>query len=282
MKKMLLVLSVALMAPTMAEAQISADRLGPCSAGEVQVCHKSVDGSWWPMIVRGDPAWDCSIESDAPIALQCVDAAYVCGLAKNDCRDLGERWRWSESTCDCVYQGRRERDGGQGGGNDGGSSTFGAGVAVAVPRCTETDLSRLAAELDRIWEARTVVEDFGPLQDRAVEVYSILVECDDGSPESRRLIDLAANMAAAFEEADPAAPDYTDELGAIRDEIAGIEINPVVVPAPEEENWCTDTVAGVFTCIVLPVVVIGTGLGVGGALLYDYLDDGSPNGILHW
>jgi hypothetical protein len=230
------------------------------------------------MIVRGDPAWDCSVETDSQVVLQCVNAAHVCGLAKDDCRDLGERWRWSESTCDCIYQGRRSGDGNGGGGD----VIIGQGVAVAVPRCTETDLARLAAELERIWEARLVVEDFGPLQERTAEVYGTLVSCDDGSPEARRLIELSANMVEAFEEADPAFPDYGDEFQSIRDQIAGLEDRPIVVIPSEEENWCTDTTAGVFVCIVLPTDVILTGIGVGAAVLYDYVDDGSPDGFIHW
>jgi hypothetical protein len=286
MKKFLMfVVSVAALAPTLAVAdEAVADRLH-CGAAEMQVCTTPAsDGSGFLVLTdsRARARTDCDVSQPRGVDLRCVAESDVRTAEQAACAQLGEPWRWSMRHERCYQHVERHDDGGSGNGNagSGGNINIGQGLAVAVPRCTDVDRARLAAELDRIWNDRLVVEEFAPLQQRATEIYGTLVACDDGSAESRRLIDLAANMVASLEPGSPAYPDYTEDFEGIRELIAGIDVNPIVVqPSDEEENWCTDTVAGVFTCIILPVVVIGTGIGVGGALLYDHYDDDSANGV---
>ncbi len=280
MKNVLFVMFAMFCAPAIARAQV-ANQLH-CEGGEVQVCTApTADGGWHVLFdERARPRFDCDVATDTGVDLRCVDAEQVCADAKQVCEGLRGDWRWSERRCRC-YQHASEptttpltRT----------SPTPQPPVVVSVQHCTDVDRARLSEELDRIWEARLVVEDFGPLRERTVEVYGLLVQCDDGSPESRRLIELAENMIAALEPDDPLFPDYySDDLELIREEIAGLNDRPVEVnvEVEPEENWCTDTHTGRFVCIALPIIA-GLAAIAGGVILYDYLDDGSADGIIHW
>jgi hypothetical protein len=284
------VVSVAMfMAPTLAAAQgVAADRL-VCGPDQTQVCTTpDAEGNGFSVLTdaRARARTDCDVSQPRGVALRCVPDADVLTAEQAACTQLGEPWRWSTRHERCYQHVDPPRGGDSGSGSDGGcsgSSTCGSGVAVAVPRCTETDRTRLAAELDRIWEARTVVENFDPLQERATEVYGVLVECDDGTAESRRLIELAANMVASLDESDPASPppphDYHDEFDLVHDHLDRLDLEGTEA----EENWCTDTDAGRFVCIALPII-LGVGAivvgGVCGAGLCEE-DPGLPDHIFY-
>lgn len=275
----------ALCVPAIAEAQV-ANQLH-CDAGEVQVCTAPTEGGDWHVLfdTRARPRFDCDVSTDTGVDLRCVDADQVCRDAKQVCEGLRGDWRWSERRCRCYQHVDRPRESGSSGsgGGSGGTGGGNTNVTVAVQTCDANDFAELEREMDQLERDLTVVTELHPLQLRAAAIYSRLLECDDGSAEATRLISRAAQLIANFEpEAAPAPHDYTDQLELIREEIASLENRPVEVNVTEEENWCTDTAAGVFTCIILPTAILLTGIGVGTAVLYDYLDDGSADGIIRW
>lgn len=276
--------------PTLASAQV-ADRLH-CDAGKVQVCTApTADGGWNVLFdTHARPRFDCDVATETGVDLRCVDADQVCQDAKQVCEGLNGDWRWSERRCRCYQHVEQEREGGSGSGDSGGGGNGNGGgsgggdtnVTVVVQTCDATDFAELSEEMDQIDRDLQVVAEMHPLQLRATAVYSRLLECDDGSAEATRLIGRAAQMIANFEPEPTSFPDYySDDLTLIREEIAGLNDRPIVVNVKPEENWCTDTHAGRFVCIALPII---TGLAAiaGGVILYDYLDDGSADGIIRW
>jgi hypothetical protein len=293
MKNFVFAMSVAILvvAPMTTSAQVATSL--HCDAGEVQVCTApTTDGSWEVLFdTHARPRFDCDVATDTGVDLRCVDANTVCADAKKACEGLNGDWRWSERRCRCYQHVERDREGGSGSGSGGSGSGNGNGgqgggdtnVTVVVQTCDASDFAELSEELDQIDRDLTVVAELHPLQLRATAVYSRLLECDDGSAEATRLISRAAQMIANFEPEAETPHDYTDQLELIREEIAGLDDRPVEVNVnmEPEENWCTDTHTGRFVCIALPII---TGLAAiaGGVILFDYLDDGSADGIIHW
>jgi len=276
MKKMTLFLFGMLCVPAYATAQeVVADRLH-CDAGEVQVCTKPTpDGNFLVMFdEKARPMYDCSVATDAGVDLRCVPETYVCEQAHEKCDELDGDWRWSERRCRCYQHVAREGGSGNGGGGSGGGNT---NVTVVVQTCNAQDFTELSEEMDQIERDIQVVAEVHPLQLRATEVYSRLLECDDGSAEATRLISRSAKLIANFEpERAPAPHDYTDDLEGIRVTIASLNSRPVVVNVEPEGNYCTDTATGRWWCIGFPIVMGALAIA-GGVILFDYLDDGSPD-----
>jgi hypothetical protein len=284
MKKMTLFLfGMLLCVPAYATAQEVVAGAVHCDAGEVQVCTKPTpDGNFLVMFdEKARPMYDCSVSTDAGVDLRCVPETYVCEKAHEKCDELVGDWRWSERRCRCYQHVDRPRDDG-GSGNGGGGNGGSTNVTVVVQTCDSSDFAELDEEMDRIERDLPVVAELHPLQLRATEVYSRLLECDDGSAEATRLIGRAAQLIANFEpERSPAPHDYTNDLERIRETIAGLNDRPVVVEVQPAQNWCTDTHAGRWWCIAFPIL-LGIGAAIAIPVVYDYLDDGSADGIINW
>lgn len=271
--------------PAIAEAQVATSL--HCEGGEVQVCTApTTDGGWQILFdTHARPRFDCDVSTDTGVDLRCVDANQVCADAKQVCEGLNGDWRWSERRCRCYQHVDRPRESGSSGsgGGSGGQGGGNTNVTVVVQACGPDDFAELSREMDQLERDLTVVTELHPLQLRATAIYSRLLECDDGSTEATSLISRAARLIANFEPEAETPHDYTDQLELIREEIAGLDNRPVEVNVnvEPEENWCTDTHTGRFVCIALPII---TGLAAiaGGVILYDYLDDGSADGIIHW
>ncbi len=294
MKKFLTIVAASMFMAPLASAQlVEADAVN-CGPGEVQVCMELQGGIYKVMFDdRNRPLYDCSIPAEGGISLRCKPEDEVLLAAREHCEGLGGDWRWSRRHLRCYEHVAepRQPDNSAGSGNAGngsgggcnGSSTCGSGVAVAVPRCTDVDRSRLADELDRIETDVLVMTDFRPRQERAAEIYGVLVACDDGTAESRALIQREADMIATFEPDPGSDPDYSDEFRAIRDQIAALEDRPIVVTPPAEEgNWCDENpvacgflIAGAI--LAAGGVTVGVVCGVG--LCED--DSGLPDHIFY-
>jgi len=254
MKKLMFVaFVVATMFAAKSGAQAYVDGGLNCSSTSLVICAKLDQAGGTVLATNGERGDYVRMACPQGFGPQCIPVTD----AERLCRERGPRFFWNRRN-HCLYNEPQEGGGSGGSGSgstDNGGSTIigGSGVAVAVPRCTDVDRGRLAQELDRIQAAVEVVEELHPLQERAAEVYGTLVACDDGTPESRALIQRAADMVATFEP-DPFLPPQI---------VIPPPPGPVVITVPEEENFCTDSFGGVLTCIVLPVVAAGAAIFLG-------------------
>ena len=257
----------------------AADQLH-CDAGEVQVCTApSADGGWNVLFdTHARPRFDCDVATETGVDLRCVDADQVCQDAKQVCEDLNGDWRWSERRCRCYQH------------LDPSPPTplplpHPDRLTVVVQVCGPEDFAELEAEMISIEAADIRTAGLHPLQLRAAAVYVRLIECNDGTDKASALIDRASRLITAFE-SDPALyPDYHDVIddgfSLVHNDLLSLASRPITVDVQPEENWCTDTHAGRWWCIGFPIVMGALAI-VGGVILYDFLDDGSANGIINW
>jgi hypothetical protein len=259
-----------------------ADRLH-CAAGEVQVCTKPTANASEFLVMfdeKARPLYDCSVATDRGVDLRCVAETEVCTQAHVACDSLGNDWHWSERRCRCWQRvGQQPASSGSGNGSGGGNTN----VSVTVQTCDAHVFAELEAEMNRLESADIQAEGLHPLQLRAAAVYARLIECNDGSGRASALIVRASRLISNFE-ADP-NPDYRDQIDGgfnlVHADLVALSHRPITVNIPPEENWCTDTDAGRFVCIALPIIA-GLAAIAGGVLLYDYFDDGSWDTNVRW